>query len=140
NLEKEDGRLSRATTIGFAEVARVESRRTGAGLSRDHFISFRHELGNGEFLAGLVRDHSAVGRLDYGFSGCLAHRDATRSLLGDLCERSGRAWRESADQGLHRIHFGDSVRCARIFWNRGGWPGNPHFVANAVHEMGAVFP
>src|SRR5438067_13898002 len=105
-MENRGARLSRRLPGCLEETAGMVRGRTDPVVSVAQLVPFRSRMGDGEFLAGLVRDRAATGRFRDGFDRRPGDRGAAWGGLGDLRERSRFPPRETIDQTLHRIHLG----------------------------------
>ena len=85
-MENEDASIPRRIARSFRETADLVVRCADPVVSLDQFISLWPRMGHGEFLAGLVRDHSAAGRIDSRLAGRVVFRSATRRGFSNLCE------------------------------------------------------
>ena len=95
-MENATRRAYRANLPSASEKLRAWSPdRADPVVSLDQFIPFRPRMGHGQFLAGLVRDHSPAGRIDSGLDRRAVIRRAARSRLGHLCERNRFAFTRS---------------------------------------------
>src|SRR5436190_18563094 len=99
-MENRRARLSRRIAGCLEETAGMVRGRTDPVVSVAQLVSFRTRMGDGEFLAGLVRDRAVARRFRDGFDGCPRNRGAAGGGFGDLRERSRFPPRETIDQAL----------------------------------------
>ena len=138
-MEKRRARLSRQPAGRLRAAPRMVARRSHPVVSLDQLVPLRPRMGDGKFLAGLVRHRSIVSRLHSRFRRRIDDRCAVRRRLGDLRERSRVLNRATPHQAVHRIHFRNPIGCARIFRHCRGRASHPDRIAIVVLKMGLVF-